>query len=327
MRGYAVLVMNTIPSIFNERRVPHTVIGGTTRKTDEPAASLTVILLNRGGRFYRSAVFQYLENIGIDSVISVETSNKPYDVESLSARFPRVKFLVPLERVSVGELINTAIIETQSPRVLVCWNDLRLPPSGIPQRVFDRLDEEPALCLVPSLTGQRLESIPVYMVPAFAKRTLTVEPLPGVRDQAATLYPFDYAGIYDRQRFLSLGGFDPEIANPYWQNLDFGFRAFLWGERIVVSTSLRLSYEGDIPREDVTPDSSYVTFYLKNLAPVLRNGSIRLPLWSFFTLLFKGGLNTFEAIGRFRRVSRWISSNRNRFVSDAADLASSWVLP
>ncbi len=321
-----MLVMNTIPSTFNERRFPHTVIGGALDSPDTPDP-LTVILLNRGGRFYRSAVFQSLESAGITSVISVETSAEPYDVENLSLRFPRVRFLVPLEKVSVGELINTAMAETQSPHALVLWSDQRLPPSGIPKRVLDRLAEDPVLCVAPSLTGQRLENLPVHMVPAFEKKKLTIAPFPGGRDQSQTLYPFDFSGIYDRNRFIELGGFDQSIPNPYWQNLDFGFRAALWGEKIAVSAGFRISYEGEVPREDVTPDSSYVTFYLKNLAPSIRSGMIRLPWTALATVVFKGGLNVFEAFARFAGTARWIDSCRTRFVTDAGTLISSWDLP
>lgn len=316
--------MNIIPTTFNERRVPHTVIGGSVRKNDEPVEELTVILLNRGGRFYRSAVFQNLESAGIGSVISVEMSTETYDVESLSARFPRVKFLVPLEKVTVGELINTAMAETLSPRVLVIWNDQRLPQTGLNQRVLDRLSEEPVLCAVPTLTGQRLENVPVCMVPAFSGKSVSVEPVSAARDQAPTVYAFDYSGLYDRNRFMSLGGYDPDIKNPYWQNLDFGFRAYLWGERLLISSTLRLTYEGDIPREDITADASYFIFYLKNLAPVFGKNGIALPRRAFWTLLLKGGLNIFEALGLLNRISRWISENQNRFIADARRIISSW---
>ena len=40
----------------------------------------------------------------------------------------------------------------------------------------------------------------------------------------------------------SPGGFDPGLANPYWQKLDFGFRAWLWGEEIRVAQALKVSY-------------------------------------------------------------------------------------
>jgi len=106
--------MNTIPLIFNEKKVPHTVIGGSIKKSDEDPSPFTVILLNRGGRYYRSAVFQNLESAGFTSIISIEMSTEPYDIENLSLRFPAVKFLVPLEKVTVGEMINTGLAETDA---------------------------------------------------------------------------------------------------------------------------------------------------------------------------------------------------------------------
>ena len=35
--------MNTIPTIFNERKVPHTIVGGTVKKSDEDQSPFTVI--------------------------------------------------------------------------------------------------------------------------------------------------------------------------------------------------------------------------------------------------------------------------------------------
>ena len=49
---------------------------------------------------------------------------------------------------------------------------------------------------------------------------------------------------------MQLGGFDYTIQNPYWQNLDFGVRAHLWGEKIRIFTSFRIQYEGNPIAED-----------------------------------------------------------------------------
>ena len=135
--------MNTIPTIFNERKVPHTIVGGTVKKSDEDQSPFTVILLNRGGRYYRSTVFQNLENSGFTSIISIEMSTEPYDIENLSIRFPSVKFLVPLEKVTIGEMINTGIAETVSPYIFVVWNDIKISNLTIPPRLISRFSEDP----------------------------------------------------------------------------------------------------------------------------------------------------------------------------------------
>lgn len=316
--------MNTIPSIFNERKVPHTIVGGQVRKSDEDQSPFTVILLNRGGRYYRSAVFQNLENAGFTSIISIEMTTEPYDIENLSVRFPQVKFLVPLEKVTVGEMINTGIAETLSPWVFIVWNDIKISSSGVPRRLMASLEANPYLCATPILSGPRMDALPVQMVPAFKGKLFQAEPMPCHRDSSQTLYPYDFVGIYNRDKFISLGGFDHTITNPYWQNLDFGFRANLWGEKIRVSASFRLSYDDAIPSEDVTVDSSYVKFYLKNLGPVFRKDEAFLPGSRFFAYASTCGMNFFEAIRRFSAARKWVRLNRYRFTQDAAGLTSAW---
>lgn len=316
--------MNSIPIIFNERKVPHTIIGGKIRKSDEDDSPFTVILLNRGGRYYRSSVFQSLEKSGFTSILSVELSNEPYDIENLSVRFPSVKFLVPLEKVSIGEMINTGMAETNSPLVFVVWNDMRVTPSGVSSRLLDRLREEDVLCTAPVLTGQKMESLPVQMVPALNRTSFQVEPMPCFRDGSPTVYPFDFAGIYNREKFIRLGGFDHTMKSPYWQNLDFGFRAHLWGEKIVLSSGFRLGYDGEPPSEDITADSSYQSFFLKNLAPVFRRDEAYLPVSRFFSYAAKAGTGIFEAWGDFCSVRKWIAVNRYRFTRDAAAMVREW---
>jgi GT2 family glycosyltransferase len=316
--------MNTIPIIFNERKVPHTIVGGTVKKSDEDQSFFTVILLNRGGRYYRSAVFQNLENAGFTSIISIEMSSEPYDIENLSIRFPHVKFLVPLEKVTIGEMINTGIAETTSPYVFVVWNDIRVSPSSIPARLVEKLKEEKILCVAASLTGSKLESLPVQMVPAINRKSFQVEPMPCFKDNSPTIYPFDFTGIYNREKVIQLGGFDYTITNPYWQNLDFGFRAHLWGEKITISGSFRLTYDGEGPSEDITSDSSYIRFYLKNLAPVFRKDTAFLPVSRFFSYATKSGSNVFDAWKYFCQVRKWIELNKFRFVQDAVQITEIW---
>lgn len=316
--------MNTIPTIFNERKVPHTIVGGTVKKSDEDQSAFTVILLNRGGRYYRSAVFQNLEAAGFTSIISIEVSNEPYDIENLSTRFPEVKFLVPLENVSIGEMINTGIAETSSPWVFVVWNDIRISPSSVPARILSKLKDDGNLCTAPVFLNQKLEQLPVQMVPAVNRHSFQVESMPCFRDGSPSVYPFDFVGIYNREKLIRLGGFDYTIRNPYWQNLDFGFRAHLWGEKILLSNGFRLSYDGDVPSEDITADSAYMRFYLKNLAPVFRKDEAFLPLSRFFSYAAKSGTNIIDSWSYFRMVRKWVRVNKFRFVQDAARITETW---
>ena len=115
--------------------------------------------------------------------------------------------------------------------MLVVWSDCEV--GIITERTLERIRSIDALCSVPTIRSERGTVVPSVTAPAFyGTRFRTIPAQPG--NQSETLYPFDYSGVYGRDRFLRSGGFDRSIVNPYWQLLDFGFRAYLWGERIAV---------------------------------------------------------------------------------------------
>jgi hypothetical protein len=139
-----------------------------------------------------------------------------------------------------------------------------------------------------------------------------------------SLYPFDGVGIYDRERFIRLGGFDGTLKNTHWQCMDFGFRAYLWGEEIRLSAQTKLSYDGEMPAEDNTVESSYFRFYLKNLAPVFRGDYAHLPLRRFPGYLFNSGEDPLAAWEDFSESRRWVRTNRFRWRCDAWTVTERW---
>lgn len=316
--------MNTIPTIFNERRATYTVVGGKRRAAN---TGLSAVLLNRGGRYLRRGVFEELEKAGFDQIVSVEGPRESFDLEELSIRFPSVKFLTLQERVGNGEAVNLAAEELSCARFVVLWNDMRIVHGQSPARAVERLAAEPFLCLVPSLQNGRFETLPTLKAPAFFRgsvKTLSFSPL---REGTPSLYPFDYVGIYDKERFVRLGGFDPSIASPYWQLLDFGFRCQLWGEPIRSAVSIRFRYEGDLPTEDATVDEGYKIFYLKNLAPYFRGDQAHLPIRRFIQYLSRSGVGPFDAWKEYAEARRWVRVNRYRFICDARRVTELWENP
>ncbi|MFA6506854.1 MAG: hypothetical protein WCT14_12170 [Treponemataceae bacterium] len=316
--------MNTIPTIFNQRRATYTVVGGNRRAA---STGLSAILLNRGGRYLRRNVFEELEKAGFDLVVSVEGPHESFDLEELSIRFPSVKFLKLQESVGPGESINLAVDELSCDRFIVLWNDLRIVHGVSPVRTVERLVAEPFLCMVPTLQNGRFETLPTLKAPAFFRGSVKTLSFAPTREGTPSLYPFDYVGIYDRDRFVRLGGFDPTIVSPFWQLLDFGFRSQLWGESIRCTTSFRLRYEGDLPTEDSTVDDGYKSFYLKNLAPSFRGDQANLPYRRFFSYLRRAGVGPFDAWKEYAEARRWVAVNRYRFVCDARRVTELWENP
>ena len=155
---------------------------------------------------------------------------------------------------------------------------------------------------------------------------MEISSLSPTREGLPSLYPFDGVGIYDRNRFIKLGGFDGTIQSSYWQLMDFGFRAHLWGEEIAVTQALKLSYEASFPAVDESPGADYCRFYLKNLAPVFQGDHASLPLRRFPGYLFQAPGGFFSAWEDFSECRRWVHVNRFRWRRDPKTFAKHWDL-
>ncbi|MDR1858215.1 MAG: hypothetical protein LBQ69_01960 [Treponema sp.] len=324
--------MSIIPTTFNETLPSYTVVGGKERLGE---TGLSAVLLNRGGRYARRNIFHDLEKTGFDTVVSVEPEPAHYDIDELSFRFPFVRFVLIRGTISLGDQINLAASELDSPLFFVLWNDLKMIAGGNARRMAERLvssadDEQKSqyrrLCTVPVIQNSRFDTLPTLIAPDLRRkkaRPLFISP---TCEGLPSLYPFDGVGIYDRDRFIKLGGFDGMIGNSLWQLMDFGFRAYLWGEEISSTQTLRLSYEAGFPAVNESPDPDYCRFYLKNLAPAFRRDYAYLPLRRFLGYLFQttGGLSA--AWDDFSECRLWVQKNQFRWHCDPKALAERWNL-
>ena len=228
-----------------------------------------------------------------------------------------MRFIIPAEEISRGEEINMAVKELTTQHFMVIWNDLRIL-RGPTEITAERL------CTVPVVQNGQAEIVPTIIAPVIIKRTVKTLPFAPVREAQPALYPFDGIGIYNRERFLRLGGFDISFRSFYWQLMDFGFRSRLWGEEIAVSLRTKLSYEGEVTPVDNTADENFRRFYLKNLAPVFLGDHANLPLRRFPPFLWKLNSDLFSAWDEFSLVRQWVKTNRFRFCCDSRALAELW---
>lgn len=316
--------MNTIPSTLEDRKPTYTVVGGNRLKACPDGSSLSALVLNRGPGLYRAAMLDDLAQAGFQSVVSVETGNPPPEMESLSARFPQVRFLYLREPSGPGDMVNVGMRESCGPYVLVLWSDQRLAASFLSSRFLDRVAELDAACLVPELRDAGGSVLPSVMHPALDRSHIRVLGLQPKADLEKSVYPFDYCGIYSKERFMLLGGYDWTLSRPYWQKMDFGFRAWLMGQRILLSQALKLNYQGAPEPEDMTANRDYGRFWLKNLAPVFKDDRAYLPGSRFLRFWARSGLGLFGSVAEFRAARAWVRLNEYRFRQDAQEVAQLW---
>jgi hypothetical protein len=319
----------------------YTVVGGIERQND---TGLAAILLNRGALYPRRALFAELKKAGFDYVVSVEGPGEHYDLDELSNLFPFVRFILLSEQVTIGEQINIAASELKCPLFFVLWNDLKILYGGTAAKIAERLllpFEKAALDIPKNRISKRLCTLPVFQSaeftalptatnPQLIKKKFSIEPFAPDKEDDPSLYPYDAVGIYDRQNFTTLGGFDTEIKSEHWQLLDFGFRAWLWGEEIRCTRLIRLRYDGFNKIEDTTYNESYWHFYLKNISPVLRFNTdtealyAHLPLKNYWTFLRQTGGGPLDAARYFFNARRWVAEHRANWKTSALALTQEW---
>ncbi|MFP4430778.1 MAG: hypothetical protein ACLFPV_05980 [Spirochaetaceae bacterium] len=312
--------MNTTPSTSN---IDYTVVGGRPADRDSRGRlSLSILVLHRAGSLPRPDLYEELQRWGGQEIISVASAGGKAEGERLSQRFPSVRFIIPSREIGIGARINLAMEEARGRLVCVTWNQVTFEPFS--PRLLDGMLSDRKLCYAPILRTRKGEVVPTVVAPALFKSTLKVLFLPPSGEERPTLFPFDYIGVYDRERFRLLGGYDTTIHSSYWQKMDFGFRTYLWGEETAVRSDLRAQSDVELPTEDTTPDQSYMRFFLKNLAPRFDGSGAILPKGKILPLLFRGGVSVAEALRLMREIRSWVQENRYRFLQDAKRVTELW---
>jgi len=315
--------MSSIPLTFNEHQVSTTIIGGlVTNKSSQ--LDISVVLLNSGKSYLRNQLFDSLLSCNFASIISVEKNAVNYGLEELTRKYPQIKFILPMGEATDGELINIAMGEVESTYVLVLRDNLYIPTGIILTHLAERLTKNDIFCVVPRLVNKNKTSLPCLYTPSASKTKFLIESSTVAGDGIKTLYAFDYIALYNRQKFIGLGGFDCSIKSPYWQLVDLFLRSWLWGEETRMTTLLQFSYTEDAPAQNKTYNMDYLHFYLKNQLPKMRNGEGVIKRSSFIIFLIRSSCGLMEARRLFKAARKWVEINKYRFRIDLESLIVNW---
>ncbi|MDR1469705.1 MAG: hypothetical protein LBT00_10470 [Spirochaetaceae bacterium] len=338
--------MNGIPTTFNDGLPAYTVVGGERCGR----SGVSVVLLSCRELTDRESLYHSLKQAGFDWILSIETrigarietktdekSETEYETKSfvpdigqLSAAYPFVRFVLLSEPLSAGSQINLAATELREDCFLVLRKDCVLDPSdngaAADRAVTETLAGEARdLCAVPLMFDKRRTALPIQPLFESSKgarslRTRLAVPAAG----AWHLFPFEGIGVYNRELFVRLGGYDNSIEDEYWQLMDFGLRAYTWGERIRSTDAVKIVRTAGLAQDDIVIGESYRRFYLKNLSPVYRADAAYLPLRRFPFFLLKSGVPFLDAWHEFSIARVWVSLNAYRWKCDVRALLQNW---
>ncbi len=308
--------------------MPYTVLGGAAKaRVRKYLFPLSIVVLNRGGRIFREPILDELGDRDDCEVIVIEGPEAVPEIDSLVHKYPLVRFLLLQAACTAGEKVNLGVEEAQSKLVFMVWSDMRIPLSTLSRRVLEKIEARSLLCTLPVLKNPRMQTVPSLFIPGYADRRLRIVPWNPLYDGMKSAFPFDYAGVYHKEKYRFSGGYDGGLVSPYWQKADFGFRNLLWGGEMSVNTSIFCQYRQDAPEEDSTPDDSYKYFYLKNISVDFRRDRGVLGYGKFPTYLLKSGSGLWKGLKEFRSVRAWVWENRYRFKMDTRELVDLWPVP
>lgn len=315
--------MNTIPSTFSEYEINRTVLWGRQHNSNV-TMDISVIMLNKSGSHLRTQTLDTLLECGFKSIVSVEPDAQNFNIDEISRRYPTVKFVIPLEKACDGTLINSCISEIDSKYFMIIRDSMYIPKGFLLKNLAENILKSDVYCVVPRLMDQQGSGISTNFVPNAEKGKFRLALNQFIQDGLPTLYPFDFIGIYNREKFIELGGFDYTMESPYWQNADLALRSWLWGEKTVITTKLQIYYGEDSPVEKTTPDLSYLRFYLKNIVPHFKNDHGVISKISFFPFYLKSSCGLIESISQFKMARKWVRKNQFRFKKDIQFLIEHW---
>ncbi|MGI9255682.1 MAG: hypothetical protein ACR2PY_01960 [Salinispira sp.] len=319
--------MSGIPTIFDIRK-NYTVLGrGPENRISR--FGLSVLQLVRDRKYQRTEDIRKIASRNFSDVIVMLPRDNILPYEELVSEFSNLRLILfdPhfYRQSSIGALINAGIVEARCEFVALVWNGVNIV---FDMKLLQHMDRE-TLCYLPYIQDNKGRIIPSFFVPTPTKegrKEHFVEPQPILpsENENQSLFPCDYSGIYVKERFTRCGGFDAHMNNPYWQKLEFGYRARLWGERLQHLPGLKIEYAEELQPEETTPDEDYLRFYLRILAVLYTGDYAKLPIKKFWPYFRAGNCGIPAALRNFMRERHWIKKHAYNYRFDARQMVELW---
>ncbi len=181
------------------------------------------------------------------------------------------------EYTNAGQYLNSVMKQIRSPYCCVIWNDVDINIQ-LGEELTAWLLGKQCLCVQPLLLEEGQGMIPSVQVPLYHRQEGfdAVPEFPG-EDGTPTLFPLDYMGIYDVERFKKVQGFDTRFEEGFWQLSDFGLSAWQRGIPSCVHTVPAILYSHGAPMTNRTMTGHMKRFRAKHFGFELEgDGSLKL---------------------------------------------------
>jgi GT2 family glycosyltransferase len=193
--------------------------------------SVSVVIPSRNGRHLLQSCLPPLlrELADGDEVIVVDDAGTDDTAEFLGSQFPTVAVLRLDRSRGFGDACNAGVARARSSLVLLINNDMVVQPGFLDPLAEHFLADD--VFAVGAQYRMRRGLHEAYVCSICGALHREAEQVPhGV---TSALDAPAGGGLFDREKFLALEGFDPLFRPFYWEDMDLGYRAWQRGWRIV----------------------------------------------------------------------------------------------
>ncbi len=233
------------------------------------------------GEELESTLEWYMANMNLSlHVLTTEYRMEEYGIQQ---KYPEVTFIVFSSDTTTGEYINAMANECYTDYFLIVRSDMELIAFDGAALLSIMAGNEHPMVICPVMLSSDAEVMPTLRAPYL--RGKEVDPqsfLPSIESEKEerTLYPVLQSGLYDRALFQRLRGYDTEIQSEYYQSIDLGTRAWLFGYSVKLTSSLAVRFP---KRVSIIEDRSECTgmnrFYTKALSIKRISGKNFVSKW------------------------------------------------
>ncbi len=223
----------------------------------------------------------YMANMNLS--LHVLTTEYRMEEYGISTKYPEVTFIVFSNETTTGEYINAMADECYTDYFLIVRSDMELIAFDGATLLSIMAGKEHPMVICPVMLSSDAEVMPTLRAPYIRGKEIDPQAfLPSLESgkEERTLYPVLQSGLYDRALFQRLRGYDIEIQSEYFQSIDLGTRAWLFGYSVKLTSSLAVRFPKRVSIiEDRSECIGMNRFYTKALSIKRISGKNLVSKW------------------------------------------------
>jgi len=156
------------------------------------------------------------------------------------SEFKNIKLIENKKNLGFGETVNSGVKEAKGNYVFLLNNDVLLQNNNFKQTV--ELFKNPKLFVVTFAQKEKNGEI-VGRNKIFWNRGLLMHKKNGIMKDGINAWGEGGCSIFDKQKFLDLGGFDKLYSPFYWEDIDLSYRAWKTGYQVYFSSEVVVDHQ------------------------------------------------------------------------------------